>query len=105
MEVVKTNTEIKEIPYIHVKACPICGEHPQRVEESLARPGGGGYPGYFTYEYKCEYCKLLKGGETTDLYISSDEARNLAKELWNDKVATVQGYLDYKKAKEQNYDS
>ena len=75
--------------YISVKACPVCGEHPERITESLGRPGGGGYPGHFTYEYKCGYCKLLKGGETHDIYVKPEEAINLAKELWNDEVDRV----------------
>ena len=92
MEVTK-NTK-KEIPYISVDACPICGEHPQRIEVDLGKPGGRGYPGNSTYEYRCEFCKTLKGGETTDIYVSRDEAINLAKELWNDEARRVQNYID-----------
>jgi hypothetical protein len=84
----------KEVPYISLAACPICGEHPEKVKESLEGPNGRGYRGCFTYEYKCECCKLLRGGEASDIYVSSEEANNLAKELWNDKVASTKHYLD-----------
>lgn len=79
----------KEVPYISVKACPVCGEHPIINKESLAGPNGRGYPGHFTYEYKCEFCRLLKSGETNDIYVSSEEAINLAKELWNEEVDRI----------------
>jgi hypothetical protein len=75
--------------YISVRACPVCGEHPELKKESLARPGGHGYPGCYTYQYHCEYCKLLKGGEFTDISISADEAKNLAKQSWNEEVDRV----------------
>lgn len=94
MEIQTKKTAINEIPYISLAACPICGEHPEKVKESLEGPNGRGYRGCFTYEYKCECCKLLRGGETTDIYVSSEEANNLAKELWNDKVASTKHYLD-----------
>jgi hypothetical protein len=75
--------------YISLKACPVCGEHPELKKESLARPGGHGYPGHFTYEYKCELCRLLKSGETHDIYDSPEEAKNCAKELWNKEVDRI----------------
>jgi hypothetical protein len=87
MEISKTKKN--EVPYISLKACPVCGEHPGLRQQTLERPGGHGYPGCFTYEYKCEYCKLLKSGETTDIYVSAEEAKNLAKELWNEEVDRV----------------
>ena len=85
MEVTKTMK--KEIPYISVQACPICGEHPELSKESMERPGGHGYRGCHTYEYKCGYCKLLKGSETHDIYDSPEEALNRAKKFWNEEVA------------------
>ena len=91
MEVAKTKK--KEVPYISVKACPVCGEHLEFLTadlgSDLGRPGGHGYPSHSTYEYKCGYCRLLKGGETTDIYVSSEEAKNLAKELWNEEVERI----------------
>lgn len=85
----KVSNSKKESPYISVKACPICGEHPEFIRESMERPGGHGYKGCFTYEYKCGYCKLLKGGGTHDIYVGSDEAKNHAKELWNEEVDRI----------------
>jgi hypothetical protein len=79
----------KEVPYISVQACPVCGEHPELKKESLERPGGHGYRGCYTYQYHCEYCKLLKGGETCDISISAAEAKNLAKQRWNEEVDRV----------------
>ena len=87
MEIAKTIK--KEVPYISLKACPVCGEHPELQRADLGRPGGHDYPGHFTYEYQCGFCRLLKGGETTDIYVSSDEAKNLAKELWNKEVDRI----------------
>lgn len=81
--------------YISLQPCPICGEHPEFVKESLARPGGGGYPGHYTYQYKCECCKLLKTQETTDIYDKIPElAKNRAKEDWNTEVDRVLEYLN-----------
>jgi hypothetical protein len=85
-----TKTKKKEVPYVSVRACPVCGEHPEKLTESLARPGGHGYPGHYTYQYKCGYCKLLKSSETHDIYDSSDEAVNRAKESWNAEVERVE---------------
>lgn len=78
-----------KVPYISVKACPVCGEHPELKKESLGRPGGRGYPGHSTYQYKCEFCNLLKGTETHDIYDSPEEAKNRAKESWNAEVDRV----------------
>jgi hypothetical protein len=81
--------------YISLKACPVCGEHPELKKESLARPGGGGYPGHFTYQYTCEYCKLLKGDETHDIYDDfTEEAKNRAKAYWNEEVNRVQNIMN-----------
>ena len=85
-----SNNIKKDIPYISVKACPVCGEHPELQKESLARPGGGGYPGYYTYQYKCGFCRLLKGIETNDIYDDfPEEAKNRAKTYWNEEVDRV----------------
>ena len=89
MEVTKTTN--KEIPYISVKACPVCGEHPELKKEDLGRPGGHGYPGHSTYQYRCDFCRLLKGGETHDIYDSPDEAKNRAKISWNEEVNRIRG--------------
>jgi hypothetical protein len=76
--------------YVSLKVCPVCGEHPEFTKESLGRPGGHGYPGHYTYQYKCEFCRLLKGVETHDIYDSPEEAKNRAKETWNEEVDRIQ---------------
>ena len=93
MEISKATN--KEVPYISVKPCPVCGEHPDRMTYDLGRSGGRGYPGHYSYKYVCTFCQLLKGGETSDIYVSSGEAINLAKELWNDEVDRVQNHLQH----------
>jgi hypothetical protein len=85
----------KEAFYVSPKPCPVCGEHPHRKEQSLGKPGGRGYPGYFSYEYVCECCKLLKGGETSDLYVSKEDAIRSATELWNEEVDRVQKCIEW----------
>lgn len=94
MEIQTMKTAINKSPYISLAACPICGEHPEKVKESLEGPNGRGYRGCFTYEYRCECCKVLRGEATSDIYLSAEEANNLAKKLWNDKVASIKQYLD-----------
>jgi hypothetical protein len=69
--------------YISVKECPVCGAHPERDKADMGRPGGHGYPGNYSYQYKCEKCKLLKGESYTDIYCSPNEAVNHAKQSWN----------------------
>lgn len=78
-----------KVPYISLKACPVCGEHPELKKESLAKPRGGGYPGHYTYQYKCDFCQLLKGSETHDVYDSPEESKNRAKESWNAEVDRI----------------
>lgn len=87
-------TAINKIPYISLAACPICGEHPEKVKESLEGPNGRGYKGCFTYKYRCECCKVLCGEEVSDISLSAEETNNLAKKLWNNKVASIKQYLD-----------
>ena len=94
MEIQTMKTAINKIPYVSLAACPICGEHPEKVKESLEGPNGRGYRGCFTYEYRCECCKVLRGEEVSDIYLSAEEANNLAKKCWNDKVAGIKQYLD-----------
>jgi hypothetical protein len=79
--------------YISIKLCPVCGEVPERTSYDLGRPGGHGYPGHKSFQYKCECCKLLKGKDCDDIYCSTEEAMNKAKETWNEEVARVQDFL------------
>lgn len=79
--------------YISVKCCPICGETPEKTTYDLGRPGGHGYPGHKSFQYKCECCKLVKGGDIDDIYRSSEEAQNRAKETWNEEVDRITEFL------------
>jgi hypothetical protein len=95
MEISKiSKNKKKEIPYISVKACPVCGEHPELKKETLERGRGCGYPGCYDYEYQCGYCQLLKGGTTHDIYVSSEEAINLAKKAWNEEVDRIERIIE-----------
>jgi len=83
-----------KVQFISAKACPICGEHPHREECDLGRPGGHGYPGHSSYQYKCECCGLVKGVETQDIYSTPEDARERAKIYWNEEVDRIAGYID-----------
>jgi hypothetical protein len=80
--------------YVSIKLCPICGEVPEKTTRSLEGPNGRGYRGCFTYQYKCECCKLIKGTEVSDVYEPADKAQNRAKTEWNVEVERVQSLLD-----------
>lgn len=80
--------------YVSIKLCPICGEVPEKVTYSLERPGGHGYAGCHSYQYKCECCKLVKGRDIDDIYLSNADAQNRAKETWNAEVERIQLLLD-----------
>lgn len=83
-----------KVKFISVKACPVCGEHPHREECGLGRPGGHGYPGHSSYQYKCECCGLVKGVETQDIYSTPEDARERAKLHWNEEVDRIAEYID-----------
>ena len=89
MEISKISNSKKNFNFIRTRACPVCGEHPELIKESLGRPGGHGYPGNFSYKYVCGFCRLLKGEETCDISMSSEEANALAKQSWNEEVDRV----------------
>lgn len=79
--------------YIKLNACPICGEHPEFIKESLEIPVGHGYPGRFSYRYKCEFCGLLRGSTHNDIYDKNPEdAKNRAKESWNKEVDRIRAF-------------
>lgn len=85
---------MKDFPYISLKACPVCGEHPELEKHTLEIGRGGGYPGHFTYQYRCGYCKLLKGEETHDIYDKyPEEAQNRAKTNWNKEVDRISNIM------------
>ena len=79
--------------YISVKPCPVCGEPPEKTSYDLGRPGGHGYPGHKSFQYKCEFCQLVKGGDCDDIYCSTEEAQNRAKRSWNSEVERIQNHL------------
>lgn len=75
--------------YIELEACPICGAHPDKDVVSLGKPHGGGYPGHYLYQYKCEKCGLVKGEQIDDVYRSKDVAQNDARGSWNEEVDRI----------------
>ncbi len=79
--------------YISLKLCPVCGEVPEKTTYSLERPGGHGYKGCYSYQYKCECCKLVKGGDIDDIYLPKEAAQNKARETWNAEVDRIQNHL------------
>lgn len=91
MEISKMTKE--EIPYISVKVCPVCGESPEKVTEGLEGPNGRGYRGCRSYQYRCDCCKLVRGTETTDIYVDREVAQNNAKKSWNDEVDRITAHL------------
>ena len=82
--------------YIELLSCPICGAHPDREKESLARPGGHGYPGHYTYQYKCEKCKMLKSDDMNDIYDNPSTADARARISWNKEVQRVLHFMETK---------
>ena len=75
--------------YISLKLCPICGEPPEKTTYSLERPGGHGYAGCHSYQYRCECCGLVKGKDIDDIYLHKDAAQNRARETWNEEVDRI----------------
>lgn len=82
--------------YIELLACPICGAHPDREKESLGRPGGHGYLGHYTYQYKCEKCSYLKGDSMNDIYDNPSAADARARISWNKEVQRVLHFMETK---------
>ena len=75
--------------YIPLKPCPVCGQHPEKTTYSLERPGGHGYVGCHSYQYKCECCLLVKGKDIDDIYRHKDVAQNEARKSWNEEVDRI----------------
>lgn len=82
--------------YIELEVCPICGAFPEKSTVDLSKPGGHGYPGCCSYQYKCEKCKMVKGSAFDDVYHTKEAAQNKAKESWNAKCEEIQGYMKNK---------
>ena len=87
--------------YIELLPCPICGAHPDRTKESLAKSGGHGYPGSCSYQYKCEKCGYLKGDSTTDVYDHFTVADARARISWNKEVQRVLHFMETKQKGEE----
>lgn len=88
-----TTGTVERGPEVRVMLCPVCGSPPQRVEYDLGKPGGRGYPGHKTYQYKCEFCNLVRGTEVTDIYEAAGQAINRAKLGWNTEVERIRNHL------------
>lgn len=84
--------------YIELQACPICGAHSEKETRDLGRPGGHGYPGCHTYQYKCEKCGLVKGGDIDDIYRHKDVAQNEARKSWNEECDRIKSFMEAKHA-------
>jgi uncharacterized Zn finger protein len=82
--------------YIELQPCPICGARPDRTKESLSRPGGHGYPGHYSYQYKCEKCGYLKSDSLNDIYYDPENADARARISWNKECEIVKRYLEHK---------
>ena len=83
--------------YIELQICPICGAYPEKDVCDLGRPGGRGYPGSHTYQYKCERCGLVKGRETSDIYVYKEVTQNNAKQFWNDECDRIKKLMEAKR--------
>lgn len=79
--------------FVSIKLCPVCGEAPEKTTYDLGRPGGHGYPGHRSYQYKCECCQLVRGKDCDDIYCPNETAQRRAKETWNEEVDRIQNHL------------
>lgn len=83
--------------YIELQPCPVCGAHPEKETTDLGRPGGHGYPGCHSYQYRCEKCKLVKGKDVDDIYLAKEVAQNRARETWNQECNRIKQFMGGKK--------
>ena len=79
--------------YIELQLCPICASPPEKETCDLGRPGGHGYPGSHSYQYKCENCQLVKGHSFDDICLAKEVAQNRARESWNRECERVRHYM------------
>ena len=89
--------------YVELQACPICGAHPEKDVVSLEKPGGRGYAGCYTYQYKCEKCGLVKGKQIDDIYRHKAVAQNDARGSWNEEVNRIRALMRENKNENQNF--
>lgn len=93
----------ESIDVIKMKNCPICGAVPSLEETDLDRGNGHGYPGCFTYLYKCPRCGLLESEryiyDRNDKSQSQETVKNLALKDWNELVDYINQLIDKTRAK------
>jgi len=79
-----------------VKPCPICGYTPALDKVSLDHGNGHGYPGNYSYQFRCCKCGLIKTDITTDIYDNEEELtaiERIVKE-WNEIVDYINELID-----------
>lgn len=91
-----------------MKNCPICGALPELIETNLDRGNGHGYPGWFTYSYKCPCCGLLKGGSYTyereDKSLDREGTKAVALKDWNELTDYINELIDETRGEKSHYD-
>lgn len=85
--------ENKDIAFIRVSDCPICGERPDYIKESLDYGNGHGYPGKYDLSYKCPRCGLIHSTTFHTIYDSEEVVKNTAKKDWNQKCNVIRSYI------------
>lgn len=76
--------------HIIIKPCPVCGAFPRLKKRRLGRLCAQDYTGHSDYQFRCECCRLLRGGAYPDIYITPEEAVTLVKSSWNDEVTRIE---------------
>ncbi len=74
--------------------CPICGSNPRLLIHYLGKPDGGGYPGCFTFQYKCPECGYLETDDIDSIYRSEEDAVDMAANMWNDYSTDINNYIN-----------
>lgn len=74
--------------------CPICGSNPSLHIHYLGKPNGEGYPGCFTFQYKCPECGYLETDDIDSIYRSEEDAVDMAANMWNDYSKDINNYIN-----------
>lgn len=74
--------------------CPICGSNPSLQIHYLGRPNGHGYPGCFTFRYKCPECGYLETDDIDSIYRSEEDAVDMAANMWNNYSTDINNYIN-----------
>jgi len=74
--------------------CPICGSNPSLLIRYLGKPDGQGYPGCFTFQYKCPECGYLETDDIDSIYRSEEDAVDMAAKMWNDYSKDINTFID-----------